>query len=304
MNNTDNNFFNNKILLIDKPPKITSATVLNKVKRALNLKKIGHSGTLDKEATGLLVLCTGQMTKLTQYFLAEDKKYYTEIALGISTDTDDMTGEILKEEDPGNLLINDINEAVVSFRGKQKQRPPQFSALKINGKRASDRVRNGEEVELKERDIEFFSIDIDSISEDKRILKLYIHCSKGTYIRSLARDIGEKLGVGASMHYLRRLSSGQFSIDNASEIDDLEKSKAFVVNPVDVLHDYSKIMVSSEAKGKIFNGAWFSKDYVLKIEEKEKKTYIIVDDKKNLIAIADIDIDKWLIKYYNVFNNM
>ena len=299
--------FNNAVILLDKPAGKTSFDTISGLKRLIGIKKIGHSGTLDKFASGLLVVCTGGATRLTRYFLESDKRYTGTIRLGLETDTCDITGDVISEKGSESLPEKDVIDAVSEFSGWMKQMPPVYSSLKVGGKRASDRVRSGEEVFLEPRDIRIDSFRITGISIDRGEVDFDITCSKGTYIRSIARDLGEKLGTGACLSVLRRVESGQFSIENAADLDtvkrfiDGEGNGSFIMEPVEALKGFGTMTVDKTATAKVMNGAFFSKGDVIIYENRGDKPFMILDEEKNLIAIAEIDIDKWLISYNSVF---
>ena len=301
--------FKNSIILVDKPTGITSSKTLNAIKKVSKVKKVGHSGTLDKFASGLLVVCTGTMTKLTRFFLDDDKKYHGLIKLGTVTDTDDREGAIVEQKSIDHISEKDIIKAIESFTGEIAQMPPLYSALKINGKRASDLARKGETVSLKERIVTIYDIKINEIDLKNFTISIDVHCSKGTYIRSLARDIGNKLRTGAFLQELRRTESGLFSIKNAVTIDELNEynnenneRKPFIIEPIEALSYFSQIDVDDEARKRIVNGAYFNRENVTKITKREEKKYIIVDRDKIVIAIADIDLEKWHIDYDKILS--
>ena len=299
----------NSVILIDKPAGLTSSETINRARRILGIKKIGHSGTLDKFATGLLVVCTGSATKLTRYFLESDKRYTGEVRLGVATDSCDTEGDITGRCDISHLTPDDIRSALEKFRGEIKQRPPSYSALKINGRRASDLARSGEDVLMEERQVTVYSLDVLDINFAEGIIRLDIYCSKGTYIRSLARDIGLELGVCAHLQSLRRVSSGMFNVADALTLERLagykdgtENAEKSILDPVSALSDFSRMVLNPEGVRKALNGADFLPEQVLSCEQGSKKLYVILDGRKNLIAIADINIGKWQIVYRNVFN--
>ncbi len=302
--------FNNAVILLDKPEGKTSFDLISAVKRLTGIKKIGHSGTLDKFATGLMVICTGQATRLTQFFLEDDKRYTGRIKLGIETDTCDITGEIISEKPFSTLDWSRLADTFSEFKGNINQIPPKYSALKIEGKRASDRMRLGEDITLAGRDVKIYSIDVKEINEADGLVDFDVFCSKGTYIRSLARDLGERLGTGACLSSLRRISSGAFNISQAATLDEFKKAaecgdvngKPFLLNPLEVLKGFSKIILNENGAARVANGALFSRDDVLLLEKRDGDFFIIADNQENLIAIAEIDIDKWLIVYNCVFN--
>lgn len=204
------------IVLFDKPKGKSSfyavAVTRAKLKSQFGRKiKVGHTGTLDPIATGLLILLTGKMTKQADTFLKKDKVYIAEATLGSSSTTYDAEGEINEIEPNANLSLAEIEQAVQNFVGKIEQTPPIFSAIKVGGKRAYSLARSGQEVKLKARQVEIYSLEILNYAWPK--LKFRVHVSSGTYIRSLINDIGQALGCGAYMSELRRISIGEYKID-------------------------------------------------------------------------------------------
>ncbi|HBE9570660.1 TPA: tRNA pseudouridine(55) synthase TruB [Clostridioides difficile] len=212
----------NKIISILKPTGMTSHDVVSRVRKILNIKKVGHTGTLDPDASGVLPICIGKATKVCEVILNKDKSYICELTLGISTDTYDASGEILKKVDDFKFSNEDIERAFDIQRGEINQLPPIYSALKVNGKRMCDLVRSGRqsEITLKTRRVNIKDIKILSIKGNK--VMFYVECSKGTYVRSICHDIGEYLGCGAHMSFLNRTSSGKFDLDNSITLEELE----------------------------------------------------------------------------------
>ncbi len=211
------------ILIIDKPAGITSHDVVAKVRKALKTKKVGHTGTLDPLATGVLVVCVEKATKLVNYLTCDEKTYEVEMKFGIKTDTGDITGKIIDEDPNYDIDISIIKNIINKFIGKQKQIPPMYSAIKINGKKLYELAREGIEIEREAREIEIF--DIRNIEWKNEILKYTVHCSKGTYIRSLCEDIAKELGTIGTMTNLRRIQSGEFQIKDAIKIEDISEEK-------------------------------------------------------------------------------
>lgn len=212
----------NKIISILKPTGMTSHDVVSRVRKILNIKKVGHTGTLDPDASGVLPICIGKATKVCEVILNKDKSYICELTLGISTDTYDASGEILKKVDDFKFSNEDIERAFDTQRGEINQLPPIYSALKVNGKRMCDLVRSGRqsEITLKTRRVNIKDIKILSIKGNK--VMFYVECSKGTYVRSICHDIGEYLGCGAHMSFLNKTSSGKFDLDNSITLEELE----------------------------------------------------------------------------------
>lgn len=211
----------NGILLIDKPSGWTSNDVVIKLKGILHQRRVGHSGTLDPMATGLLVVFAGRATRAVEFAEAHSKRYIARLSLGIVTDTQDITGNILSRNE-ADISEEKFIEAIKSFEGPQEQLPPMYSAIKVNGKKLYDIARKGGEVERKKRSIEISRLEYLGREGEEYILD--VSCSKGTYIRTLCHDIGQKLGCGACMTYLRRVEAGEFSVDNAVTIEYVQRA--------------------------------------------------------------------------------
>ncbi|MFH2138578.1 MAG: tRNA pseudouridine(55) synthase TruB [Candidatus Omnitrophota bacterium] len=203
----------NGILLVDKPKGFTSHDIVNKLRYVLQIKKIGHAGTLDPEATGLLIMLIGKATKSSADFLGLDKIYEVELTLGVKTSTADHTGEILEQKEVKEFSPDAINGIINTFKGVSEQIPPMMSAKKINGKKLYVLARKGIEVERKPQKILISDIKVTKI--DLRNIWFTVHCSKGTYIRTLCEDIGGKLGCGGHMSGLRRTAIGKFKVHDA-----------------------------------------------------------------------------------------
>jgi len=201
------------ILVIDKPKGITSHDVVYKVKKIIGAIKVGHTGTLDPMATGVLTLCINKATKAARLLDGGVKEYIATIRLGIETDTYDADGKVVAESDCSSIVEGDITEVVSNFIGRIGQVPPMFSAIKRNGVPLYKLARKGITVKREPREVDVHSIDIENL--ELPFITLRIACSKGTYIRSLCHDIGEKLGCGAHLTALRRVRNGQFTIDDA-----------------------------------------------------------------------------------------
>lgn len=214
------------IILINKEKGCTSHDVVNKVKHIFN-EKVGHTGTLDPNATGLLPILIGKGTKLSAYLINHDKEYEVTLKLGIKTDTADSEGKVINEQNVDNSMMQSekIVKVLDSFIGKQMQTPPIYSAIKINGKKLYEYARKNIEVEIEPRQIEIFSIQLDEINEDEKIICFTVKCSKGTYIRSLCEDIAERLGTIGYMKELNRVKVGIFDIKNSIKIEELENNK-------------------------------------------------------------------------------
>ena len=212
----------NGILNIDKPQGITSYDVVDVIKKLFPKTKVGHTGTLDPLATGVLPILIGEATKLSNNFTAEDKVYKVKMLLGVETDTYDITGRIVF----ASVVNKDefyIKERIKRFIGKQMQTPPIYSAIRIDGKRAYSYAREGKKVEMPEREVEIYSIEDIKVNLELREVSFVVHCSKGTYVRSLVNDIGKKIGCGATMTDLVRIRTGNFDIKNSKMTAKIDK---------------------------------------------------------------------------------
>lgn len=217
----------NGIINVYKEKGFTSFDVVAKLRGIAGQKKIGHTGTLDPDAVGVLPVCFGNATKLCDMLTDKSKEYIADFILGITTDTQDISGKILKTR-PVEISEERIREAVLSFSGSYEQIPPMYSALKVNGQRLYDLARQGKEIERKARHVEIPSIEIQSIDmkgSERPAIQMKVSCSKGTYIRTLCYDIGEKLGCGATMTELVRTRVGNFQIENAYRLSEIEALK-------------------------------------------------------------------------------
>lgn len=226
------------VVCINKHEGVTSHTIVNIVRRLYNTKQVGHTGTLDPMATGVLPIMVGRAVKASEYLTAEDKGYIAEMQLGITTDSGDITGTVTSRN---NAIPSpdEVKKAVLQFVGDIKQTPPMYSALKINGQKLVDLARKGIEVERNSRDIHINSINVECIDQNKGLYKLDVDCSKGTYIRTLCTDIGDSLGCGATMTSLQRTKSGSFVLENSYTVEQLEQmtleQRQVLLLPIDSL---------------------------------------------------------------------
>jgi len=249
------------IILINKPSNVTSFAVIDKIKKKFKLKKIGHSGTLDSFATGLLIIGINEGTKILQYYMELEKEYETSFHLGITTDTYDITGVKTNEYNGVLPELVDIENALKDFIGNIEQIPPNYSAIKVKGRRASDWVRKGVSVDLKPRRVTIKSIEV--LSYNKPLLTLRILCSKGTYIRAIARDLGEKLGCGAYVSSLKRTKIGSFTLLQALELDEILSKKylnEYIIPLFDSLPFFQKVILTPEEVQDIFHGKSIRKE--------------------------------------------
>ena len=277
----------NGILIVNKPKGYTSRDVVNKVGKILGTKKIGHTGTLDPMATGILVLCVGKALKLVELLTNHDKEYVFGIKLGIETDTLDVTGNIIKRGNVPDLSKEDIIRVLNQFIGSIKQEVPIYSSIKVNGKKLYEYARNGEDVVLPVRDICIYSIDFLDMKGDEIFLRSYV--SKGTYIRSLARDIGRALGTYGTVSYLDRVRLGDFTSSMAYSIEDIEKGNFSLLDVVDVI-DLPKVKVDSFLEKKIRNGQVMKKFF-------DDDMVFILNNKGDLLAIYQNDGNGYVRPY-------
>ncbi len=263
------------IINIYKERGYTSHDVVARLRGILHIKKIGHTGTLDPEAVGVLPCCIGKGTKLVDLIADRSKEYEAVMRLGVTTDTEDMTGNILSTSNV-DVAKENIEEAVSSFVGEIDQIPPMYSALKVNGKKLYELAREGVTIERKPRRITIEGIDI--INIDLPLVTMKIGCSKGTYIRSLCRDIGEKLGCGAAMESLVRSRVGVFNIEDAIKLDEVEKlvdegKIEDYIKSVDLMFsDIPKVVINEELNKKADNGNSFYKNE-LNVNYEEIRVY-------------------------------
>jgi tRNA pseudouridine55 synthase len=208
-----------RVLLINKPFQWTSFDVVNKLRYKLKIKKVGHAGTLDPLATGLLIICTGRMTKRIEEFMGLEKEYTGKFILGKTTPSHDLETGVIEGKDISDLADEQIYEATKALTGNIQQLPPMHSAIKVGGKRAYQFARKGQEVDLKLRDVEVTTFEITRIALPE--VNFRIVCSKGTYIRSIARDFGDALGVGAYLTDLCRTRIGDFKLEDAVDVDNI-----------------------------------------------------------------------------------
>ena len=211
----------NGILVVDKPAGISSNDVVQQAKRLFGAQKVGHTGSLDPLATGVLPLCFGEATKFSQYLLDADKKYWAQVRLGITTETADADGEVIAQADTSGITESQVTAALETFVGEIEQIPSMYSALKHQGQPLYKLARQGIEVERAPRRISIYSAELLQFSEAS--IELRVHCSKGTYIRSLAEDLGAELGCGGHVSALRRLAAGPYVEAHATTLDELRK---------------------------------------------------------------------------------
>ena len=248
----------NGIIIINKPKEFTSHDVVAKVKKILNIKKVGHTGTLDPNATGVLPLLLNDGTKLSKYLINHDKEYKVTLKLGIKTDTADGEGNIIEKKEVDFGKLNSIENTIASFVGKQEQIPPMYSAIKVKGKKLYEYAREGQNVEIAPRKIEIYNIKLNKIDEIENEIEFTVSCSKGTYIRSLCEDIAKKMGTIGYMKELERTKVGEFEIKQAitiKEVDDNKESiDKYIITMEELLKDYPKIELEKNKFELFLNG--------------------------------------------------
>lgn len=251
------------IIIINKPKNCTSNDVVYKVKKIFN-EKVGHTGTLDPLATGVLPLLIGKGTLCSKYLINHDKTYEAEITLGKKTDTADAEGKIIKTSDVTNetLKQENVEKVLNSFIGKQKQIPPIYSAIKVKGKKLYEYARKGQKPEIQPREIEIYSIKLIKIDVEAKKIKFQVHCSKGTYVRTLCEDIAEKLGTLGYMSELKRVQVGTFNLSEAVSIEELEKApKEKYLIPIEkIFEKCGSIELDDASLEKFLNGVKITKN--------------------------------------------
>ena len=291
------------LILIDKPQGITSFTAVRKIKKLAGEKRVGHTGTLDPLATGVLPIFIGRATVLSSFLSDADKTYVATVKLGVKTDTYDITGRVL-EEGQVNISEAEIDAVLETFKGEQLQTPPMFSAIKKDGVRLYSLARQGESVEIEPRKITIYSIS--RISEiENGSFQMRVHCSKGTYIRSLCSDIGQKLSCGATMEALRRESAHGFEICQCVHLDDLteENIQSFVLSEETAVIDLRQITVTEKQAVRFTNGGELDITR-LKINNPKENEHFRVKFNDLLLGIGFFSKEKNSICISNVLNKI
>ncbi|MCR5607452.1 MAG: tRNA pseudouridine(55) synthase TruB [Lachnospiraceae bacterium] len=299
----------NGIINIYKEKGFTSHDVVAKLRGILRMKKIGHTGTLDPDATGVLPVCLGSATKVCDMLTNKDKVYETTFVLGFETDTQDISGEVIATYDI-DTTKEAIEKAVMSFVGEYDQIPPMYSALKVNGKKLYELAREGIEVERKARRITIHNIDIKDINMEKHEITMCVACSKGTYIRTLCYDIGKKLGCGGCLKELKRTKVSVFDISEAVTLDEVRKMAdnnriEEKILPVDsVFKQYDAIHLTERQNKAIMNGNKIPFDEVKKYIEKSECSdmYRIYDENGIFLAVYEcIQENRLMLKPVKMF---
>jgi len=276
------------IINVLKPPGMTSHDVISFIRKQLNIKKVGHSGTLDPVAAGVLPVFVGRATKAIEFFEHDDKEYVAEISLGIVTDTGDIVGKILQKREI-DVDFHKLNETLLRFTGKISQIPPMYSAVRHNGKKLYELARQGIVVERKPRIVEIKALELINFSEDKVVIK--VCCSKGTYIRALALDIGEKLGCGGTLSSLVRTRSGSFNIVDSYTLEEIKENVIGhrlyrILLPVDFALQYLPKVVLSTGVQTFIKGRILPVDTSFLGDEKQVRVYSSCD---TFLGIARIE---------------
>lgn len=264
------------IILIDKQKEYTSHDVVAIVKR-LSKAKVGHTGTLDPLATGVLPLLIGNATKISKYLINHDKTYIAELKLGIKTDTADSEGKIVEERKVPEFTEEQVKSVLNSIIGRQKQVPPMYSAIKVNGRKLYEYARKGQSVEIASRMIEIYNAKLIEFDKSNNIVKFELKCSKGTYVRTVCENIAEKLKTVGFMLNLRRTNVGEFDIENAITIDKLRKNEELLfknlISIEEIFKNKEKITLNDKQLGLFLNG-------VMLTEEKDDGIYLIYNKEK------------------------
>ena len=279
------------IIIINKEKNYTSNDVVNIVKK-ITKSKVGHTGTLDPNATGVLPLLIGNATKISKYLINHDKEYEVVLQLGVRTETADVEGKVIEEKEVTAEMLNkdNIEEKLQQFIGKQEQIPPIYSAIKVNGKKLYEYARKGQEVELRPRQIEIYSIQLVGINEKEKQISFKVKCSKGTYIRSLCEDISKKLGTVGYMKELNRLQVGVFFIKDAVTISEIKEeieadNLENIITIEEIFKDKSQIKLTQKQLEQYMNG--------VKIDtEKEDGIYRIYNIDNIFIGLGIVEDNK------------
>lgn len=282
------------LIIVNKEKDWTSRDVVNKICKIFNIPKAGHTGTLDPLATGVLVVAVGEGVKLVDFLTNETKEYIAEVECGLLTDTLDVLGNTLEKQNDYVLEKGKLEEVLISFLGKSLQEVPLYSSIRVEGKRLYEYARTGEEVELPKRDIEVFSIELLEVKENSFTFKVKV--SKGTYIRSLIRDIGIKLNILCTMKNLTRTKQGIYNIEESNTLEEIENGNYKLISFYDALHDYPMVEVDDYLENKIKNGRILENRY-------EYDKFVYINKNKEVLAIYEkYEQDKTKVKPFKVFN--
>lgn len=287
----------NGVILVDKKDGYTSRDIVNIVSKNVGTKKVGHTGTLDPMATGILAICVGEATKLVESLMCDDKVYEAEITLGIETDTLDSTGTILKKENV-EVSKEQVLSTLKMLEGTYAQEVPKYSAVKVNGKKLYEYARNNEDVVLPKHKVTIYSLEL--VSDIKYIdgysaFSVIAHVSKGTYIRSLIRDIAYKLNTVGVMSSLRRTRQGHFNIDDCNSLEDIESGNFNLLSIEEILQDEFSVTVDSYVKNMILNGRVLENRY-------DKEQVVFKNEEGRVLAIYRIKDDASKLYVWKMFH--
>jgi len=296
----------NGIINVLKPPNMTSHDVVNVLRRVLKQKKVGHTGTLDPMAAGILPICIGSATRISQYLMDESKRYRCEMTLGFNTDTQDRWGKIIQSR-PVEVKESDIYDVFETFIGDIKQVPPMYSAIKIQGKKLYELARAGIEVERKERAVRILQLEILKIN--KFSILFDVKCSKGTYVRTLCEDIGNKLNCGGFMNFLLRTESGKFNLENSCTLEELSNNsietieQSYLFKTDYPLSHLPRITVREDSGKYLLNGNNILLKNVQETDSFIEGNIVRLYLRDKLVALGEVKIDNEpFIDIYTVFN--
>ena len=294
------------VINVYKEKGFTSHDVVAKLRGIVGQKKIGHTGTLDPDAVGVLPVCIGKATKLCDMLTDKDKTYETVLLLGKTTDTQDISGQILAECDVTDVDAHMVQSAILSFVGDYMQVPPMYSALKVNGKKLYELARAGIEVERKARQVQIHEIHI--LEMELPRVRMEVSCSKGTYIRTLCHDIGQKLGCGACMEELTRTKVSQFYIADSMTLSQIQEKKdegilEHILIPIEkMFSNYDAVYLKDEYVSLVYNGNTFLPKHIKnQIALADGKKVRVYDDKGQFVAIYQFVKEKYLFKIEKMF---
>ncbi|MHB0976040.1 MAG: tRNA pseudouridine(55) synthase TruB [Candidatus Aquicultorales bacterium] len=280
----------NGILVVDKPPGITSHDVVDAVRRSAGTRSVGHAGTLDPFATGVLVVAVGNATRFLQFLKTDPKEYLAEMGFGIRTDTDDATGRPLEERDAAALTREDIEKSLEAFKGKISQVPPAYAAIKVKGEALYKAARRGEEVERTPREVVVYELVLEDFTPGSRpVAQVKVVCSAGTYIRALARDIGERAGVGGTLQSLRRTRSGVFAVEEGLAMDEAREPHLLeekLISLKEALGHMPSVSLGGKGKAAVLNGRPLTNGEIDSYDEFTEGELVTVAIDDELLAVA------------------
>lgn len=273
------------LLVVDKPSGVTSHDVVDQVRRVYRTKKVGHAGTLDPPATGVLLIGLGQATRLLAFLQGLPKSYRAVAKFGVATTTQDAEGEVVAVK-PADLKRHQVEAAAESFKGEIRQVPPMVSAVKIGGEPLYVKARRGETVPRQARSVKVYDFAVEDFDPDTQVAKIFVRCSSGTYVRTLASDLGDALGTGAHLLSLRRLSVGSFTENDAVRVEELEQlglkeSLQRVLPPSEALRDFASLTVDDESVAAVSHGRALD----LEADVEEGSPVAILDKSGNLLGV-------------------